>query len=258
MLKIKNINSKLKPESSGLQIRKLIIRKLTSSSKTGIDAISFPRGPKVSYEDYLTKLYHFINKKNDKLNCLIHLRHKEEVIKRYKNGSISSKNNQNIEPPLVLCVKDNISVQGSPNSCSSNSLYSYEAPYNATCVDLLEADGNLIIGKTNLDEFGMGSTTTNSAFGSTINTFRTSEGNLSSGGSSGGSAVAVAARFCNASLGSDTGGSIRLPASWCGVVGFKPSYGQISRHGLVAYANSLDTVGILSESASVAKRVYGK
>ncbi|KAI7904342.1 amidase signature domain-containing protein [Cokeromyces recurvatus] len=136
-------------------------------------------------------------------------------------------------------------------------LRDFNSPYDATVVELLNRAGALIIGKTNMDEFGMGSLNIHSAFGPVINPLSYKEDDKrSAGGSSGGSAASVAMGMCLAALGSDTGGSVRMPASYCGLVGFKPSYGRCSRHGLIAYANSLDTIGILSRTVEDCSNVY--
>ena len=146
---------------------------------------------------------------------------------------------------VVVGIKDVISYKGHALSAASKMLENYKAVYSATAIERLLAAGAIIIGRQNCDEFAMGSSNENSAFGPVKNAANQS---LVSGGSSGGSAVAVQANLCMVSLGSDTGGSVRQPADFCGVVGFKPSYGRISRYGLIAYASSFDQIGILSKN----------
>ncbi len=164
---------------------------------------------------------------------------------------------QNRKIPLLAgipcAIKDNILVKGKRCTAGSKILENYTASYDATSIEFLKAQGAVILGKTNLDEFGHGSSCENSAFIKTRNPHDLSK---VPGGSSGGSAAAVAADLCCCALGSDTGGSIRLPASFCGVVGLKPTYGAVSRYGLIAMASSLDQIGPLAKNAEDAKIVF--
>jgi aspartyl-tRNA(Asn)/glutamyl-tRNA(Gln) amidotransferase subunit A len=216
------------------------------------------RGQISSYE--LTKAYLERSQQLDaRLNAFITLnpdqalasaRAADRKLKEWSQGGSDSL------PPLLgtpIAVKDILCVEGFPCTCGSLILKGFYPPYNATCVERLLNAGAIVIGKTNTDEFAMGSSTENSAYFTTRNPWNRER---VPGGSSGGSAAAVAAGMVPAALGTDTGGSVRQPASYCGITGIKPTYGRISRYGLVAYGSSLDVVGALARKVEDAAALF--
>ena len=194
----------------------------------------------------LDAAYVAIEARNAELNVFLHL-DKEGARKIAQAIDARVAAGENIGPlaGVPIAIKDNLCQTGIPTTCSSKILEDWKPPYNATVIDRLVAAGAVPVGKTNLDEFAMGSSTENSAFGPTRNPLDPSR---VPGGSSGGSAAAVAGDMTSISLGSDTGGSIRQPAAFCGIVGMKPTYGLVSRYGLIAFASSLDQIGPFSKT----------
>lgn len=181
----------------------------------------------------IAEIYAAIAARNATLNAYLHVV-PQECLTRGGDGPLSG---------VCIGVKDNIAVAGLPLTCGSCILQHYVSPYTATVVERLTAAGTLVVGKLNMDEFAMGSANTYSAYGPVRNPWDPAR---VPGGSSGGSAAAVAARMCDVALGSDTGGSVRQPAAYCGIYGYKPTYGVFSRYGLTAFASSLDQIGILA------------
>ena len=194
----------------------------------------------------LDAAYVAIEARNAELNVFLHL-DKEGARKMAEAVDARVAAGENVGPlaGVPIAIKDNLCQTGIPTTCSSKILEGWKPPYNATVIDRLVAAGAVPVGKTNLDEFAMGSSTENSAFGPTRNPLDPSR---VPGGSSGGSAAAVAGDMTSISLGSDTGGSIRQPAAFCGIVGMKPTYGLVSRYGLIAFASSLDQIGPFSKT----------
>ena len=194
-----------------------------------------------------------INNLNPQINAFTTITKEKAVLQA---ESIDRQISDNSKLPLLsgipISIKDNICTEGIVTSCSSHMLRNFVAPYESTVTDNLWKEGAICLGKTNLDEFAMGSSTETSAFGVTSNPWDTSR---VPGGSSGGSAASVAAGLSLASIGSDTGGSIRQPASFCGVVGLKPTYGRVSRWGLIAFASSLDQIGPITNTVSDAAEI---
>jgi aspartyl-tRNA(Asn)/glutamyl-tRNA(Gln) amidotransferase subunit A len=213
-----------------------------------------------SVKELINDFFSKIDSKDPKINSYI-CTTKDTAILQAENIDNLIENGDTL-PPLAgipIAIKDNICTKGIATTCASKMLKNFVAPYESTASSKLWSSGGICLGKTNLDEFAMGSSTETSEFGVTSNPW---DINRVPGGSSGGSAASVAAGLCAAAIGSDTGGSIRQPASFCGVVGLKPTYGRVSRWGLVAFASSLDQIGpitnTVSDSAEILYSISGK
>jgi len=206
-----------------------------------------------SVKELVNDIFAKIDHKDPEINSYI-CTTKDKALAQAENIDKLIQNNEYL-PPLAgipIAIKDNICTKDVTTTCASKMLKNFVAPYEATVSNKLWSSGGVCIGKTNLDEFAMGSSTETSVFGVTSNPW---DINRVPGGSSGGSAASVAAGFCAAAIGSDTGGSIRQPASFCGVVGLKPTYGRVSRWGLVAFASSLDQIGPITNNVSDAAEI---
>ena len=196
-------------------------------------------------EEFISTTLNQIKTHDEKLHAYLSL--DDSVIKQAKNIDKKIKNKEKVGAcfGMPISIKDNICVKDGKTTCASKMLENFVAPYDATVVSRLKSEDALLMGKVNLDEFAMGLSTEFSAFGPSRNPWNQ---DYVPGGSSGGSAVSVSALECIASLGSDTGGSVRNPASFCSVVGYKPTYGLISRYGLISYANSIEQIGPLTRT----------
>ncbi len=205
-------------------------------------------GGELTARDTVRSAIDAAEKLNDSLNAFLEIDREGAL---HRAGEIDASGDGALNG-IPVAVKDNICVRGMQASCGSRILGPYHPPYNATAIARLIQAGAVVIGKTNCDEFAMGSSNENSAFGPVKNPWNSSR---VPGGSSGGSAAAVAAGIVPVALGSDTGGSVRQPAALCGVIGLKPTYGRVSRYGLVAFGSSLDQIGIFARSAPDAAAV---
>ncbi|MBN2246663.1 MAG: Asp-tRNA(Asn)/Glu-tRNA(Gln) amidotransferase subunit GatA, partial [Candidatus Aminicenantes bacterium] len=200
----------------------------------------------ISVEQVVLQVYHQIDQIDQKIKAFLTL-NRENAIQEAKRLDERLKNHEPVPhlAGLPVAVKDIICTKDIETTCGSKILKNFIPPYDATVIQRIKNAGAILIGKTNMDEFGMGSSNENSAFQTTLNPWDLTR---VPGGSSGGSAASVAADEAIAALGTDTGGSIRIPASFCGIVGMKPTYGRVSRYGLIAYASSLDQIGTLTKS----------
>ncbi len=222
-----------------------------------VDLVEGIKSGKYRAESVMEEVYSRIDKYNSRLNVYLSLLPAETALSRARqiDEKIASGQTVGKLAGIPVSIKDNICINDPElsNSCGSQILQEYHSPYHATAVDKLLHEDALIIGTTNMDEFAMGSSTENSSYGVTRNPW---DSERVPGGSSGGSVVSVASGMALLALGSDTGGSVRQPASMCGVTGLKPSYGTVSRYGLVAYGSSLDQIGCLTQRASDCRYVF--
>ena len=199
----------------------------------------------ISAEDYVAKTLERIQSIDDKLHAFLSVNEKAVEQAQQIDKKIKSGDKVGACFGMPISIKDNLCIKGSKTTCASKMLEDFVAPYDATVITKLKQQDAIFVGKVNMDEFAMGLTTEFSAFGPSSNPWNT---DYVPGGSSGGSAVSVSAFECVASLGSDTGGSVRNPASFCSVVGYKPTYGLVSRYGLISYSNSIEQIGPLTRT----------
>jgi len=221
---------------------------------TVVEAARALRAREISVRELWDACYKAAKEKNPELNAYLEIFEADDA----SIQSAQERIDRDGEAAPLLCgiplaIKDNLLIEGKVASAASKMLEHYKAPYSATVIEKLKAQNALFLGRTNMDEFAMGSSTEHSAFGATKNPH---DPTRVPGGSSGGSAAAVAAHMCIAALGSDTGGSIRQPAAHCGIVGLKPTYGAVSRYGLIAMGSSLDQIGPLTKSIEDAKILF--
>ncbi len=214
----------------------------------GISALKYIEEVKngnLTVEEFISKTIERIQKVDSNLHAYLSIN--EEAVEQARKIDKKIKANENVGScmGMPISIKDNMCVKGTKTTCASKMLENFVAPYDATVVSKLKNNDAIIIGKTNLDEFAMGLSTEFSAYGPSKNPWNT---DYVPGGSSGGSAVAVSANESIASLGSDTGGSVRNPASFCSIVGYKPTYGLISRYGLISYSNSIEQIGPMTKT----------
>jgi len=223
-----------------------------ATDKGLIELASMVKKGEITCEEIAQSFLNRIKDKDSEIKSYITIN--ENVIAEAKEADQRRKNGKEKSPydGIPVAIKDNINTKGIKTTCASHLLKDFVPPYDAGSIEKLKDAGMIILGKTNLDEFAMGSSTENSSFGPTKNPHDITR---VPGGSSGGSAASVAARFAPVSLGSDTGGSIRQPASFCGVVGIKPTYGRVSRYGLTAFASSLDQIGTFGNSVDDAAQL---
>jgi aspartyl-tRNA(Asn)/glutamyl-tRNA(Gln) amidotransferase subunit A len=230
--------------------------KLDLSKLTACEKVKLIREGKLTCEEnvkYFLSQIEKDNMKGNKINAILHVNYNalqdaKEVDSKLRRGKTPGK-----LAGLVLAVKSNINVKGMICNCASKTLENYKAGFDATVIEKIKKEDGIIVGMANMDEFACGSSGETSAFGITKNPASLDR---IPGGSSSGSAASIAAGFCDIALGSDTGGSVRNPASHCGVVGFKPSYGSVSRYGLIDLAMSLDQIGTLAKNVEDAKLLF--